>query len=109
MLNAAILCCKAPRTACWIWRSINKIIIIIIIKRLVQNNGVFDNFKQKKNKSLQNDPRSPVHKWTQSVLIIITCIDHQSIFEVIEMAGSSAEDWLFHEASVTDFDFTKRR
>ena len=24
-----VLCCEAPRTACWIWRSINKIIIII--------------------------------------------------------------------------------
>ena len=34
------------------------------------------------------------HKWTQSVLIIITCMDHQSILKVFEMAGSSAEDWL---------------
>ena len=30
-LNAALLCCEAPRTSCWIWRSINKIIIIFII------------------------------------------------------------------------------
>ena len=35
-----------------------------------------------------------MHKWTQSVLIIITCMDHQSILKVFEMAGSSAEDWL---------------
>ena len=28
----ALLCCKAPRTASWKWRSINKIIIIIFIK-----------------------------------------------------------------------------
>ena len=40
-LNAAILCCKAPRTACWVWRSINKIIIIIIIIIIIlmQNQG----------------------------------------------------------------------
>ena len=30
-LTPALLCCTAPRTARWIWRSINKIIIIIII------------------------------------------------------------------------------
>ena len=40
-LNAAILCCKAPRTAFWIWRSINKISIIIIII-ISQRSHVFD-------------------------------------------------------------------
>ena len=34
-----LLCCKAPRTACWIGRSINKIIIIIIISLRSQVSG----------------------------------------------------------------------
>ena len=36
-LTPAFLCCTAPRTARWIWRSINKIIIIIIIKHTESN------------------------------------------------------------------------
>ena len=36
-LNAALLCCTAPRTARWIWCSINKIIIIIKKKKKKKN------------------------------------------------------------------------
>ena len=47
-LTPALLCCTAPRTARWIWRSINKIIIIIMShfeqRRCERHNREFNRF-----------------------------------------------------------------